>query len=171
MDDEAVNPDDLSQVIGTVYDCAIDPHYWPRALESIAQLIEAANGLILMLDTVHKEARLHVDWNLGPDAIRVYNEKYHKGNPMPEAIARFDVDEPYNVPALMDVDEFLESDLHGVRSTARLAGQYGRLDPEDLITAGVVGVRQIARGGMGGPARAQDSGPSLAARAPGRVDR
>src|SRR5688572_23019015 len=101
-----IKPDDLSHVIGTIYDCAVDPQYWPKAIESIARLVDGVNGLILMLDTVRTEARLHVDWNMGPEATRVYDEKYHKGNPLAEGILRFDVDQPYSIATVMDVEDF-----------------------------------------------------------------
>jgi DNA-binding CsgD family transcriptional regulator len=103
---QAIKADDLSHVIGTIYDCAVDPQHWPRAIESIARLVDGSNGMILMIDTIRTRVRLHVDWNMGPDAIRAYDEKYHKGNPLAEGILRFDVDQPYSIATVMDVEDF-----------------------------------------------------------------
>ena len=40
MAQQAIELDDLSHAIGTIYDCAVDPQHWPRAIESIARLID-----------------------------------------------------------------------------------------------------------------------------------
>jgi DNA-binding CsgD family transcriptional regulator len=107
-----IRPDDLSHVIGTIYDCAVDPQYWPKALESIAQLVDGVNGLILMVDLIRDEARFQADWNLGDEAMRTYMEKYHYLNPTSAGLHRYDVDQPYNVPALMDAEEFKKSQFY-----------------------------------------------------------
>ena len=109
---ERVDPADLSNVIGTIYDCAVDPQYWPQAIEEMARLIDGDCGMILMIDTIRNEPRLYVDWNVGPEAMRLYNEKYHEGNPLHAGFLRFGVDEPYNVTAVMDADDFLQSRVY-----------------------------------------------------------
>lgn len=112
MERETVRAEDLSEVIGTIYDCAVDPKYWPAAIEGIASLIDGLNGLILVIDTIRNEPRLYVDWNVDPEAMRLYRDQYHADNPLHEGFARFGVDEPYNVSAVMDPAVFLGSRVH-----------------------------------------------------------
>ena len=109
---ETIDPDELSSVIGTIYDCAVDPQYWPTAIKSIAQLIDGDHGLILMIDTISNEPRLYVDWNVDPEVMRLYREEYHDGNPLNEGFARFGVDEPYNITAVIDPDEWMKTRVY-----------------------------------------------------------
>jgi DNA-binding CsgD family transcriptional regulator len=111
MGPQAIEPDDLSHVIGTVYDCAIDPQRWPQAIESIGRLIDGNNGVILVFDTIRNEPRLYVDWNVDAESMRLYREDYHKENPI-EGFARFDIDEPYNIPAVIDPADFMKTRVY-----------------------------------------------------------
>ena len=98
MAHQEIELDDLSHVIGTIYDCAVDSQYWPKALESIARLVDGACGLIIMVDTIQLEALFHVDWNLGPEALREYLEKFQKANPTTPGLQRFDENQPTTFP-------------------------------------------------------------------------
>ena len=42
-----IDPQDLSDVIGKIYDSAVDPALWPDALESMCGLIGATLGYIV----------------------------------------------------------------------------------------------------------------------------
>ena len=61
MERNAIDPDDLSHVIGTIYDCAVDPQRWPFAIDSIGRLVDGNSGAILVFDTIRNEPRLYVD--------------------------------------------------------------------------------------------------------------
>jgi DNA-binding CsgD family transcriptional regulator len=112
MGRQAIEPDELSAVIGTIYDCAIDPRRWPQAIESIARQIDGSNGAILVFDVIRNEPRLYVDWNVDAETVRLYREKYHADNPLHEGFSRFDVDEPYNVPAVIDPAEWMKTPVY-----------------------------------------------------------
>jgi DNA-binding CsgD family transcriptional regulator len=112
VESNAVEADHLSQVIGTIYDCAVDPQRWPHAIESISRLIDGKSGAILVIDTIRNEPRLCVDWNFNAETMRLYGEKYHQENPIHEGFSRFDIDEPYNVPAVIDPAEFLKTRVY-----------------------------------------------------------
>ena len=163
MGREAIKPDDLSQVIGTIYDCAVDPQYWPKALESIARLIDGANGFILMLDTIRNEVRLHMGWNVGPEATRLYDERYHKGNPLAEGVVRCDVDQPYSIATIMDVEDFKRTptykefiapqgwlDFVGV-SILRTPSRAAMLAVTRMVEAGYTGPRELRIFGLLSP--------------------
>jgi DNA-binding CsgD family transcriptional regulator len=107
-----IEVDDLSQVIGTIYDCAVDPQHWPKAIEAIGRLIDGDHGVILVIDTIRNEPRLYADWNVDPETMRLYREEYHQHNPIHEGFTRFDVDEPYNIPAVIDPAEFMKARVY-----------------------------------------------------------
>jgi DNA-binding CsgD family transcriptional regulator/PAS domain-containing protein len=112
LESQSISPDDLSHVIATVYDCAIDPQRWHQAIESVARLIGGNSGAILLIDAIRNEPRLYVDWNVDAESMRLYREEYHAGNPLHEGFSRFDVDEPYNVPAVIDPAEWMKSRVY-----------------------------------------------------------
>ncbi len=112
MERELVSPDALSAVIGTIYDCAVDPQYWPAAIESITRLIDGDHGTSLVFDTTRNQPRFYVDWNADREALRLYEEKYHEGNPLHEHFPRFEMDEPYNITAVMDPAEWMKTRIY-----------------------------------------------------------
>ncbi|HVG50657.1 MAG TPA: helix-turn-helix transcriptional regulator [Xanthobacteraceae bacterium] len=109
---KAIELDDLSDVIGTIYDCAVDPQHWPQAIESIARLIDGDHGIILVFDTIRNEPRLYKDWNVDAESMRLYRKKYHQENPIHEGFSSFDIDQPYNIPAVIDPAEFMKSRVY-----------------------------------------------------------
>lgn len=49
---------ELSDAIGAIYDCAIDPAGWPTALGRMAALLDASTGLINVYDYVARSVRI-----------------------------------------------------------------------------------------------------------------
>jgi DNA-binding CsgD family transcriptional regulator len=70
----ASSPARISDLIGLVYDCAIEPSRWPQALAEICRAIECASGLILLLDLVTSQHRFAYTWGLTSDWERRYFE-------------------------------------------------------------------------------------------------
>jgi DNA-binding CsgD family transcriptional regulator/PAS domain-containing protein len=52
---EGVSAQALSDTIGAIYDCALDPHLWPDACRSIAELCESTAGGICVHDLRHAQ--------------------------------------------------------------------------------------------------------------------
>jgi DNA-binding CsgD family transcriptional regulator len=70
----ASSPARISDLIGLIYDCAIEPSRWPQALAEICRAIECASGLILLLDLVTSQHRFAYTWGLTPDWEHRYFE-------------------------------------------------------------------------------------------------
>jgi DNA-binding CsgD family transcriptional regulator len=99
----------LSAVIGTIYDCAIDPELWELALERVARLVGGSHSLILMFDPIEARVRYSATWNFEPKWMDRYNETYAADDPTRDSFLRFDVGEPFNIPMLLDQDDWLET--------------------------------------------------------------
>lgn len=54
----------LSELIGMIYDCAIDPDRWPPTLAAICQSIGCGSGFILLVDLEQSitNSRIRGDW-------------------------------------------------------------------------------------------------------------
>ena len=50
---EGVSAQALSDTIGAIYDCALDPHQWPATCRKIADLCESTAGGICVHDVRH----------------------------------------------------------------------------------------------------------------------
>jgi DNA-binding CsgD family transcriptional regulator/PAS domain-containing protein len=57
----------LSELIGMIYDCAIDPDRWPPTLAAICQSIGCGSGFILLVDLEQSHHKFAYSWGLGPD--------------------------------------------------------------------------------------------------------
>ena len=133
----------FSEVVSTIYDCAIDPHCWPAAIEQIAYLVDGINGVIMVLDTVARRNHFYVDWNVDPSLMQTYNEKFHADNPLHERFVKFDVEEPYNIPLVMEPSQWLETRVY--REFGKPNGWLDSLGVTLLKTPSRLGSLSIAR--------------------------
>src|SRR5215470_15116248 len=60
-------PERTSDLIGIVYDCAIEPDRWPGAIAEICRAIGCLSGMILLLDLHRSQHRLAYAWGMAPD--------------------------------------------------------------------------------------------------------
>jgi DNA-binding CsgD family transcriptional regulator len=65
-------PARMSDLVGLIYDCAIEPSRWPKALAEICGAIDCVSGLILLLDLPHSQHRFAHTWGLSPDWAQRY---------------------------------------------------------------------------------------------------
>lgn len=71
----------LSELIGLIYDAALDPTLWPRALEQACRFVGGSSGALFWHDAATEQtAVLHL-FNEGPEYTKLYLEKYLALNP------------------------------------------------------------------------------------------
>jgi DNA-binding CsgD family transcriptional regulator len=81
----------VSQVIGDIYDAALDPALWPGVLESISGFVPGACVNLFSQDATKHAANVHYIHGIAPAYIRSYNETYIKLNPTFPTTLFFDV--------------------------------------------------------------------------------
>jgi DNA-binding CsgD family transcriptional regulator len=59
-----LGPERLSHLIGMIYDCAIEPDHWPRAIAEICETIGCMSGIILLIDLHRSQHRLAYAWGM-----------------------------------------------------------------------------------------------------------
>ena len=133
----------FSEVIGTIYDCAVDPRCWPTAIEQVGELVGGVNGVIMVIDTEGNQSRFYADWNVDRALMKSYSEKYHAENPLDEGFRRFDVEEPYNVPMVIEPQKWLASRIY--RELGEPNGWLDSLGVTLLKTPSRLGSLSIAR--------------------------
>jgi hypothetical protein len=87
----------LSNIIGEIYDCALDPGLWSSALADIAKYINTKAAIINVVCPIpgQKPIQSIFDFGLPDTAGKIYFEKYAKIDPMIHAGKLYDTDEVF----------------------------------------------------------------------------
>lgn len=77
----------LSKLIGDIYDAALDPQLWTRALEGSCSFIGGFAAVLYWHDAATERSAVLHSFNQNPHYLQLYFEKYLPMNPMfPAAI-------------------------------------------------------------------------------------
>lgn len=104
--------EELSQVIGDVYDASLDPALWPTAIESICRYIGAASAGLHSQDAITRVTDALFWWGRdtdAPDYFRAYREQYGRINPIFPGAIFFDVEQTVAVPDVISCEEFVQT--------------------------------------------------------------
>lgn len=99
----------LSELIGLVYDAALDPALWPRALERTCLFVGGSSGSLFWHDAATEQsAVLHI-FNEDPHFTQLYFEKYLPLNPCFPAAAFVEAGVVCGSTDLIPFDEIVET--------------------------------------------------------------
>jgi DNA-binding CsgD family transcriptional regulator len=104
----------LSELIGQIYDCAIDSALWRTTLPTIAAYLDCSATLInIVRPSIGNRSiySLH-DYGLSHDAGQLYLEKYAHIDPTVRAGALFDVDEVFTAREAVGDDIWTASPMY-----------------------------------------------------------
>jgi DNA-binding CsgD family transcriptional regulator len=148
---EAAN---LSSLIESIYDCAIDPALWSSTLEQIAAAHDSPAGILSVADLVTDTERTLVYVGISEYYQMLYREEYHICDLFGHGLLLRPIDEPSTSEELVAENELLESRIY--REWAA---------PQDfrhvLLTALMKSQARMAyigltRGSKGGPYNAEE---------------
>lgn len=74
MAPEQLSDEALLDLVGEIYDCAIQPKKWPSALERIAKPIDGTHAAIALHNLAKQNFSLQVNWNVPPDFEKSMHE-------------------------------------------------------------------------------------------------
>ena len=100
--------DALLDLIGDIYDAAIEPAQWPATCERLAQIVDGAQTAIALHDTVSHRVSLKASWNVDPALEEVMKANFAI-NPLVPAVWYMDVDEPFTAMGFLGERAFKES--------------------------------------------------------------
>lgn len=66
----------VSQLIGEIYDTAIDRALWPGLLEKTCEFVGGHSAALIVHEPARQSARFYVSWGCNPDYQRSYRETY-----------------------------------------------------------------------------------------------
>lgn len=71
------SPQELSEVLGILYDAAADPSLWGPFIERLARRTGATSAALVMHDFARAFCSVASSWELNPELNRLYEEHYH----------------------------------------------------------------------------------------------
>jgi hypothetical protein len=74
--------EEFSDLVGSIYDAALNRSLWPSVLESVCRAVPAACANLFTQDSVNIAANSLSTWGMDPVYFRLYLETYVRYNPM-----------------------------------------------------------------------------------------
>ncbi len=99
----------LLQLIGGIYDAALNPNSWNVILPRIGAFVGASAGGLFAQDSVRRSGNVFYEFGTDPDFRQLYLEKYMTIDPMFGTYFVLDVGEVFSTSTVMSHAEFLQS--------------------------------------------------------------
>jgi DNA-binding CsgD family transcriptional regulator len=102
--------EELSSLIGDVYDAAIDPSQWQAVLAKTRDFVGGSAAALFSKDATRKSLNVYYeDGALDPHYRQLYFEKYVKLDPFTTGHVFAEIEQPISTVDLIPYDEFLET--------------------------------------------------------------
>lgn len=95
----------LTQLIGHIYDAALDPALWTDVLAKIGEFVGGEGGGLLSKDTISKCGTPYYHFGVDPRHVQLYAETHSKFDPV-STLPFFDIGQIVSIPELVPYDEF-----------------------------------------------------------------
>lgn len=100
----------VSHLIGDIYDASLDPALWPEVLKMTCEYIEGATGTLMAQETAPGSARFYFQWGNDEKFLQSYQDLYVKLNPvLVPTLLLAKAGDVLSTIDLMPLDEFFAS--------------------------------------------------------------
>jgi len=100
----------LSALVGGIYDAALNPTLWPNVLAQSARFVGGVSAVLCFKDAPSKSGRVYYDsGNLEPHYTQLYLDTYVKLDPCTTGQVLAEIGEPVATADIMPYDEFQET--------------------------------------------------------------
>ena len=100
----------VSALIGDIYDAAIAPAQWPEVLAQIASFVGGTAAALFCKDAATKRGNVYYDCGgTDPRYKQLYFEDYIKIDPSSTGHCFADIGKPVTIPEILDYDEFIQT--------------------------------------------------------------
>jgi DNA-binding CsgD family transcriptional regulator len=97
---------ELTQLIGEIYDAALDASRWIDVLAKIAKYVDGQAAGLLTKDGISKSGNVHYQVGVDPDFVRAYSETYWKFDPV-ATLPDYEDEQIVSVPDLMPYEDYV----------------------------------------------------------------
>ena len=91
-----VQDERLLELVGSIYDCAIDPDRWTGTLNGVASYFNAAVAAIFTHDPTRNAVRFFHQWGTDPYYLKLFQDRYVAMDPFRTAAWFRDIDQPFS---------------------------------------------------------------------------
>jgi DNA-binding CsgD family transcriptional regulator len=101
--------EELSLLIGDIYDAALDRALWPNAFDRIRHFLGGCTASLISQDAVTKAVDVHFMLGHEQQFVDLYREKYFKINPIFPTVMFLDVEQTNVLPDVLPIEEFVQT--------------------------------------------------------------
>jgi DNA-binding CsgD family transcriptional regulator len=98
----------FAQLVGEIYDTALEPGRWTDALARIAAFSGGQAGALHSKDTSNPSIEVHYQYGLDPDYVQIYFQRYAYLDPLASVLPLFDIDKVVSITDLVPYDEYCQ---------------------------------------------------------------
>lgn len=109
---EVSESEELSRVIGHVYDCVIAPERWTLAIEQLTRFVGGSSALLFHQDRAQQSGDFIYSFNADPEWTKRYFDHYIRINPVLPFTVFMDVGDCAALSTFIDLDEFKRSQFY-----------------------------------------------------------
>jgi DNA-binding CsgD family transcriptional regulator len=102
----------LSRLIGDIYDAALEPDSWPRALGGVCGYVGGSQSNIFWQDVIGKSAKRFYEWGHDPHYTQLYMGTYAKINPLFPGAFSFPIGHVFSQTDVIPYDALHETRLY-----------------------------------------------------------
>jgi DNA-binding CsgD family transcriptional regulator len=138
----------ISSLIGEIYDAALDPALWPAVQEKICAFVRGRAAGLYWQDPAIRTGRLYYQCGVQPSYERLYFDKYIRMDPIAPALMFLGVGETLCVPDVMSHEEFRKTRFYRewMRPQGFLDGVLANLDKSATSSAVFITLRHQDQG-------------------------
>jgi len=102
---------DVSDLIGYIYEAALLPDLWPDVLRRISVYTPSALATLYSHDRIARAPTFQRSYGINPDYLAQYIERWAASNPINDAMASLNPGEVAGLPSVMDYEAFTKSEF------------------------------------------------------------
>ncbi len=103
------DPQQLSDLVGDVYDTVLDQSLWEGVIERVAHFVRGTGAALFSKNVANQEGSAHYVIGIDPHYTQLYFDKYVTLDPASGGHFLAEIDQPVAVADLMSQAEFLET--------------------------------------------------------------
>jgi DNA-binding CsgD family transcriptional regulator len=104
--------EELSDLIGAIYDAALNPELWDEVLPRTAGYLNSATATLGSFDFVQRRVTLSKTWGYDPAQLDLLMSRYMKRNPAEFAATLTRTGDVYSIGDLIPYEEFYASEMY-----------------------------------------------------------
>ena len=99
-------PEQLSRLIGNIYDASLNPELWPDVIQQSCSFVGGWSGGLFTQDAAKQTGNAYYTWNISDEFVQLYFEKYLAISPFMPTLLFFDIGEVVGNADLIPHEEF-----------------------------------------------------------------